>query len=114
MYVSAFKQNSATSFNQKEERFSIIGSFNGTKRVLVREKSLDEFRASRKYEYCLPKTRHLIYTVELLDTNKNGWDDGSYIEFRSATGFLLFKGSCHHGEKEVYRIRRTPFASFVS
>ena len=109
-----FKQNSATSFNQKEERFTIISSFNGTKRVIVREKPLAEFRASRKYEYCLPKTHHLIYTVELLDTNKNGWDDGSYIEFRSATGFLLFKGSCHHGEKEVYRIRRIPFASFVS
>ena len=66
-----------------------------------------EFRERRKFEYCLPKTRHLIYTVELLDKNNNGWDDGSYVEIYSSTGFLLFKGSCHEGGKEVYRIRRT-------
>ena len=99
------KQNSAANFNQKEEHFAIVGYFNGTKRVLVREKPLAEFRASRTYEYCLPKTRHLIYTVELYDSNNNGWDDGSYIEIRSSTEFLLFKGSCRQGGKEVYRIR---------
>ena len=50
-------------------------------------------------------TRSLFDFFFLLNRKGNGWDDGSYIERRSETGFLLFKGQCTNGEEQVYRIR---------
>lgn len=52
-------------------------------------------------------TRSLLDFFFLLNRKGNGWDDGSYIEIRSETGFLLFKGQCTNGEEQVYRIRCT-------
>lgn len=105
VYLSVFKQNSGSRFNQADESFMIAGYFNSTRRILVRERPLMEFRAKHTYEYCLKRTPSLIYDVVLKDSKEDGWDDGSYVEIRGKDGFLFFKGSCIEGKEEVYRIR---------
>lgn len=52
-------------------------------------------------------TRILLGYYHSLFRKGNGWDDGSYIEIKSETGVLLFKGQCIKGKLQRYRIRRT-------
>ena len=105
VYLSVFKHNSETSFNQQEESFSIEGHINRTRRIFIKEAPLITFRMNHTYEYCLPRTVNLVYDLVLKDTQANGWDDGAYVEVRGEKGFLLFMGSCLHGKEETYRIR---------
>ena len=105
VYLSVFKRNSGSRFNQAGESFMIVGYFNSTRLILVREKPLMEFRANRTYEYCLKRTPSLVYDIVLQDSQGDGWDDGAYVEIRGKDGFIFFKGSCIKGKEEVYRIR---------
>ena len=105
VYLSVFKKNSGSRFNQAGESFMIVGYFNSSRRILVREKPLMEFRANRTYEYCLKRTPSLVYDIVLQDSQGDGWDDGAYVEIRGKDGFIFFKGSCSEGKEEVYRIR---------
>lgn len=67
-YISVFKQNSPTSFNQREESFVIKGAIDKDYYTFVSERPLNLFRENKTYEYCLPKTEKLLYDVFLLDS----------------------------------------------
>lgn len=112
-----FKHNSGNMFHQREESVSIRGVTDSTLHTFVQEKPLYAFNENRTTEYCVPKTKDLVYEVVLRDSydfftifdcrKGNGWDDGAYVEVRSGSNFLLFKGHCQSGEEESYKIRCT-------
>lgn len=52
-------------------------------------------------------TRIFLGYYHSLCRKGNGWDDGSYIEIKSETGVLLFKGQCIQGKLQRYRVRCT-------
>ena len=68
MYISVFKRNSPTSFNQRDESFSIKGVLGSDYVSFVNESPLVLFRQNHTYEYCLPRTEKLIYDIFLYDS----------------------------------------------
>lgn len=68
IYLSVYKQNSLAALNQKEESFNIVGVVDSTPQLLVQEKPLSGFGLNHTYEYCLVKTRNLVYELVLLDS----------------------------------------------
>ena len=115
MKLIVFKQNSGNMFHQREESVSIRGMIDSVLHTFVQEKPIYRFNENRTTEYCVPKTKDLVYEVVLRDSydffsifknrEGNGWDEGAYVEVRSQSNFLLFKGHCQKGKEESYKIR---------
>lgn len=63
-----FKQNSGNNFHQREESVSIRGVIDSTLHTFIQEKPLYAFSENRTTEYCVPKTKDLVYEVVLLDS----------------------------------------------
>ena len=63
-----FKHNSGAMFHQREESVSIRGVTDSTLHTFVQEKPLYAFNENRTTEYCVPKTKDLVYEVVLRDS----------------------------------------------